>query len=225
MAETYHPRGVLIDGYAARAHPLYNTWASMKARCNNPSQPGYENYGGRGITYCERWAHFANFVEDMGPNKPFDGATIERKDNSGNYTPENCVWADKFQQMRNRRTFKNSQSGETGVTPIKSGFNARYDDRGVRYDLGNFDTVAEASATRSRFIELHEAGDPAAVEMLTKGNADRRLRRDSSTGVKGITAHAKGDGYLVRKTINGERRYLGFAKTFEKAVAMLRGAE
>lgn len=224
MAETYHPRGELIDGVPPRKHPLYTTWASMKARCNNESQPGYENYGGRGIGYCDRWKHFANFAQDMGSEKPFVGASLERRDNSAGYSPDNCIWATGTQQCHNRRVFKNNTSGTTGVKPIKSGFKAQYDDSGIRFDIGNFDTAIEAAEARQKFIELHLARDPAALEMLSRGNSDRRLRRDSSTGVKGVTRNPKG-GFVVRKTVNGERRYLGFSTTFEGAVGLLRGSE
>lgn len=222
MGETYHPRGALIDGYKPREHPLYTTWASMKARCNNEIQPGYENYGGRGITYCERWKHFVNFAADMGPEKPFDGVMLERVDNDAPYSPANCIWADHYQQMRNRRRFKTNTSGAIGVTPIKSGFNVRYDDHGIRYDLGNVATIDEGVQIRQRFIQLYEQGDSTAYAMVSNP-ADRRLRRDSSTGVKGITAHTKG-GFLVRKTVKGERRYLGFAPTFERACEIMRAA-
>lgn len=75
-------------------------WRSMKARCSNPKNASYHRYGGRGIRVCRRWEQFANFFADMG--KCPKGLMIERKDNDGNYTPENCCWATPQQQQRNR---------------------------------------------------------------------------------------------------------------------------
>lgn len=219
--ETYHPRGVLVHGYKVGEHPLYPAWSGMKERCNNPLNPAYVNYGGRGITYCESWKDFVNFAGDMWPKPP--GTSLERKDNNLGYSPDNCVWATDTEQARNRRLFKNNQTGGTGIVAIKSGFNARYDDNLIRYDLGNFNTIEEAIKHRDKFIQLYEENDPSFCEMLSKGNLDRRLRRDSKTGVRGISVHKQ--GFIVRKTvISGERRYLGFSKTFEGAVEILRGA-
>ncbi len=79
----------------------YRVWCQMKARCYNPSSPRYHRYAGRGITVCERWRHsYANFLQDMGECPV--GCSLERVDNNGGYSPENCVWADMKTQCRNK---------------------------------------------------------------------------------------------------------------------------
>ena len=84
-----------------KASPTYNSWHSMRARCTRASHKSYPNYGGRGITVCDRWREFANFLSDMG-ERP-DGMTLDRIDNDGNYEPLNCRWATASQQQQNKR--------------------------------------------------------------------------------------------------------------------------
>lgn len=80
---------------------IYRCWQQVIQRCENPKSPDYKNYGGRGITVCERWHTFENFYEDMG-DKP-KGLTLERINNDGNYEPGNCEWATWKKQQNNRR--------------------------------------------------------------------------------------------------------------------------
>lgn len=83
-------------------NPTYINWLAMKSRCENPNNQDYRLYGGRGVTICDRWQSFGNFLADMG-HRPFPRATIERKDTNGNYEPGNCVWATQKTQTRNKR--------------------------------------------------------------------------------------------------------------------------
>ncbi len=84
--------------------PEYVSWAAMKSRCYYKASKHYGDYGGRGISVCNRWRlSFEAFLSDMGP-RPFPEATVERKNVNGQYSPSNCIWATKKTQARNKRT-------------------------------------------------------------------------------------------------------------------------
>lgn len=98
----------VVDGYRTSSimpQNMYWRWTNMMRRCYSPgSEKDYRLYKARGITVCNRWQNPLNFWEDMG-NPPFEGATLDRIDNDGNYGPGNVRWATWSEQNKNRRPF------------------------------------------------------------------------------------------------------------------------
>ena len=95
--------------------PTYESWQAMLARCRYTGRDNADRYAGKGITVCESWSDFNNFLSDMG-ERP-DGKTLDRKDSNKGYGPENCRWATPTEQARNTR--KNVLTFETAVEVAK----------------------------------------------------------------------------------------------------------
>ena len=137
--------------------PAYQSWVAMHKRCYSITSMFYSKYGEVGITVCERWQNFHLFLVDMQqPNHR--SLTIERRNNGLGYFPENCYWATKIEQARNRGRFNNNSSGRTGVYRLPSGkFRSTITVNKTTKSLGCFNTYEEACLARSG-AEYHYFG-------------------------------------------------------------------
>ena len=104
---------------------LYFRWANMHQRCTNENSPSYKYYGARGIKVCKRWNNYENFIIDMYPSFKA-GLSIDRIDNDGDYSPENCRWTDRSQQVKNsRKVLDSTKISYMGITDTISNW-AKY---------------------------------------------------------------------------------------------------
>lgn len=113
---------------------VWDCYHNMIARCTRQSNTYYENYGGRGITVCDRWlGSFENFLEDMGV--PDESLTIDRIDVDKGYSKENCRWVSMGVQGYNRRLLDSNSTGRSGVTFKDGKYRARISFNGERIEL------------------------------------------------------------------------------------------
>lgn len=148
------PRGVLATGFKhghaiGRRSPEYLSWRAMVQRCCDKNSNSFPNYGGRGVSVCDRWLDFENFLADMGPRP--DGKTLDRwPDNSGNYEPGNCRWATLQEQAENTRT--NHMISADGRTQTITGWSKELgvDPAAIRYRIRKMGWSPERAVTTPR---------------------------------------------------------------------------
>jgi len=102
-AEQVAARAEALTRHGMYRTPTYRSWDGMKQRCLNPKATGYARYGGAGVTVCDRWLSFENFLADMGARP--EGTTLDRINPTLGYEPGNCRWATRSEQNRNRPNF------------------------------------------------------------------------------------------------------------------------
>lgn len=180
------------------------SWAGMKQRCLNPRSAQYHNYGGRGISICERWADsFANFLADMG-ERP-EGMTIERIDVNGNYEPSNCCWADRAQQRRNQRDCIHFEFEGTRLTAEEWGKRSGLHPETIRRRL-------RAGLTGEAVFTGDGLTTPKAIR-----DGVAKPHSHNKSGLRGV--YCAGGRWIAGTRVHGVRHYLGSFDTPEQAHA------
>lgn len=128
-----------------KSTPTYSSWRAMIQRCLNKKNKAYSRYGGNGISICERWENFENFLKDMGERPA--GKTLDRINNKDGYNPDNCRWATIKEQSENRR-FPTSKNKNVGTREIRGKFYVR----SCHQHIGVFKTQKEANEAYHKFI-------------------------------------------------------------------------
>ncbi len=173
--------------------PTYRTWSDMKGRCFRTLNRDYPDYGGRGITVCDRWKNsFEDFVSDMGERPK--GSTIDRIDVDGNYEPGNCRWATSKQQQRNKRNSRliTFRKRRRSLAEWAEGLGMPYDVLRYRLDAGW--TVEEAFQTPVRALE-----DFLTHEGVRKTKA--QWCKDKGLTQNALLARLK-NGWSIEATLN-----------------------
>jgi len=144
-----------------KAHPIeYRTWKAMRARCSAPCNKNIRNYQKNGIKVCDRWNSFANFYSDMG-DRP-EGCTLDRIDNTKDYSPENCRWATWTTQAKNR--------GDFNITIAYNGKTQCLKDWAKEYNILYTTLVARMKRFPSlSFDEILNYQDPRTKKLLWNG--------------------------------------------------------
>lgn len=134
---------------------VYRSWSTMKNRCDNPNYEHYHRYGGRGVTYDKNWSEFENFLADMG-EPPTPKHQLDRIDNDGNYTKDNCRWVTPSENCNNRKIYPNA-TGYTGVNFKKhiNKYQSVFYHNRKSYYVGVFTTPEEAYDARVEAIKKY----------------------------------------------------------------------
>lgn len=159
-----HNREVLVT-HGMHATRAYQCWADMKTRCDNSKNKFYKDYGGRGITYCEKWKTFEGFWEDMQETYS-DDLTLNRRDNDGPYCKDNCEWDTKNFQGHMRRKQQGTKLESIGMIQNTDSllFSAKIKLNGKSVTLGTYATEKQAARAYDDASEIIYGDRPNKTE-------------------------------------------------------------
>jgi hypothetical protein len=140
--------------HGMKHHAMYGVWQNMKNRCYREKDSHYANYGGKGVTVCDEWkTSFESFRDWMWENGWKQGLEIDREDNDGNYSPENCRIVTRSENLFNKGIYSTSKTGFVGVSIFNSNqFKSSVSMHGKVKHIGLFKTIKEAVVARNVFI-------------------------------------------------------------------------
>jgi len=150
--------------HGLRQHPIYKLWNNIMTRCYNKKYYRYDDYGGRGITVCKEWLDTSTFIEWASNNGWKKGLQIDRKDNDGPYSPDNCRFVTNSVSMLNQRVRIDNTSGYRGVTGSGDRWFWRLTYKGVTHRGSVCTTAKDAAFLRNLFIRKNRI--PATLNKL-----------------------------------------------------------
>lgn len=203
------------------SHPLYGTFRLMFERCYNPANTKFKNYGGRGIEVCPRWQGvdgFKNFIADVG-DRP-ENTTLDRINVNGGYSPDNCRWADKYQQGGNKTT--------TALLPRQIGkdcWEVSFTYKNTTIFDGRYKTEQEALTRCQKFEALRESAAPLqevlayVFEGYQLPPSGRKMNVHKSSRYWGVSFHRARNKWLACPCTLSKKKgtYLGRYDTEEEA--------
>ncbi len=142
----------LVTSHGLSRTRCYHIWVLFTSRCTDSTN---KDYGGRGITICDRWSDPEVFCDWALTHGYKAGLTLDRIDNNKGYSPENCRWTTRIVQAENRRKFSNNTSGFIGVQWFRGQWIAKANKGGKQITLGCFNTPEDAARVRDSFVSKH----------------------------------------------------------------------